>query len=105
MPDFHLVTHILRPPAACFDLSLSIEAHIASTRPSRERAVAGVTSGIMQLGEEVTWEARHLGRMWRLTSRISELESAAEAIFLTRYMCTLMVERNKFLKAKLEDLS
>jgi ligand-binding SRPBCC domain-containing protein len=25
-------------------------------------------------GEDVTWEARHLGRTWRLTSRITQFE-------------------------------
>ena len=38
---------------------------------SGERAIAGVTSGTIGLGEEVTWEARHFGIRWRLTSRIT----------------------------------
>ncbi|WMJ74682.1 SRPBCC family protein [Cytophagaceae bacterium ABcell3] len=37
---------------------------------SREKAVAGVTSGLIKGGEEVTWEATHLGVRQRLTSRI-----------------------------------
>jgi ligand-binding SRPBCC domain-containing protein len=41
---------------------------------SRERAVAGVTSGLIGPDEEVTWEARHFGRWWRVTSRISAFE-------------------------------
>ena len=41
---------------------------------SRERAVARTTSGLIGGGEEVTWEARHFGRLWRMTSRISEYD-------------------------------
>src|SRR5690348_16485920 len=38
---------------------------------TNERAVAGVTSGLIGLGQEVTWEARHFGVRWHLTSRIT----------------------------------
>jgi ligand-binding SRPBCC domain-containing protein len=36
--------------------------------------VAGVTSGLMGLGDEVTWEAVHLGIRQRLSTRITEME-------------------------------
>src|SRR5262249_22735682 len=58
----------------CFDLSRSIDVHVASTAHTEERAVAGVTSGLMGLGDEVTWEAVHLGVRQRLTSRITEFD-------------------------------
>jgi ligand-binding SRPBCC domain-containing protein len=38
---------------------------------SGERAVAGRTSGLIGLGEEVTWEARHFGVLHRHSSRIT----------------------------------
>jgi ligand-binding SRPBCC domain-containing protein len=41
---------------------------------SGERAVAGVTAGVMSLGDEVTWRARHFGVPFTMTSRISEYE-------------------------------
>lgn len=41
---------------------------------TRERAIAGVTAGIMSLGDTVTWEAVHFGIKQHLTSRITELE-------------------------------
>ncbi|WP_217281472.1 SRPBCC family protein [Kibdelosporangium persicum] len=41
---------------------------------SGEQAVGGVTSGRMRLGDSVTWQARHLGLRWRMTSRISAHE-------------------------------
>ena len=39
-----------------------------------ERAVSGVTSGLIGPGEEVTLQARHLGRTWTMTSRITQFE-------------------------------
>ena len=39
-----------------------------------ERAVAGVTSGRLGPGDQVTWEAVHFGVRQRLTSRITEFE-------------------------------
>jgi hypothetical protein len=56
----------------CFDLSVDVDVHQRSVAVTGERAVAGVTSGRMGLGDEVTWEARHLGKTRGLTSRITE---------------------------------
>lgn len=74
MPAFHLTTHLAAPVEACFDLSRSIDLHLQSMASSGERAIAGVTTGLIGAGEEVTWEARHLGRRWRMTSRITAME-------------------------------
>ena len=57
-----------------FDLSRSIDAHQESAVGTRERAVAGKTKGLIGLGEEVTWEARHFGFRQRLTVRITAME-------------------------------
>ena len=74
MPTIHLSTTIAAPPERVFDLARSIDAHVASTEGTRERAVAGVTSGLIGLNEEVTWEARHLGKMRKMTSRITAFD-------------------------------
>jgi len=74
MPRIELTLHIEAPPERCFDLSRSVEAHLHSTSRSGERAVGGVTSGLLGLGDEVTWEARHLGVRQRLTSRITRFD-------------------------------
>jgi ligand-binding SRPBCC domain-containing protein len=58
------------PAAVCFDMARSVDAHIESARTTGERAVAGVTSGLLNLGDEVTWRARHFGVTQDLTSRI-----------------------------------
>ena len=69
-----LETMIAAAPAACFDLSLSVDAHTSSMSASSEQAVAGVTSGVMALGDAVTWRARHFGLRFQMTSRISAYE-------------------------------
>lgn len=74
MPRFVLTTSIAAPAQACFDLSLSVDAHTASMAESGERAVGGVTSGAMELGDAVTWRARHFGIAFSMTSRISAYE-------------------------------
>lgn len=71
---FTLTTWCPASAESMFDLSLDIGAHVASMADSGERAVAGVTSGRIGLGESVTWHARHLGVWFTMTSRILELE-------------------------------
>lgn len=71
---FSLQTVTNVPQEALFDASLSIDAHLDSMSASRERAIAGVTSGRIGLGESVTWRARHFGVWFTMTSRITELD-------------------------------
>lgn len=59
-------------PEVAFDLSLSIDAHVESFGQSGERAIGGVTGGVIGLGEFVTWRARHFGITWTMTSTITE---------------------------------
>jgi ligand-binding SRPBCC domain-containing protein len=73
MARIELTTHVDAPVERVFDLSLSIDLHIRSMSRSRERAVGGVTSGQIGLGQEVTWRARHFGITWTMTSRITDL--------------------------------
>jgi ligand-binding SRPBCC domain-containing protein len=69
-----LTTLIAAPRERCFDLSLSVDVHLESTVHTGERVVAGPTSGVLALGGEITWEARHLGRRRRLSMAISAYE-------------------------------
>jgi ligand-binding SRPBCC domain-containing protein len=71
MPVIELSTVIHAPRERVFDLARSIDAHQDSTRGTEERAVAGVTKGLIGLNEEVTWEARHFGVRQRLTVRVT----------------------------------
>lgn len=63
------------PREAVFARSLDIDLHVASMAGSHERAVGGVTTGRIALGEEVTWRAWHFGVPIRMTSRVTELEA------------------------------
>jgi ligand-binding SRPBCC domain-containing protein len=72
MPTIRLTTEIKAPVARCFDLARSVEVHCASAAANRERAVAGVTTGLLGYGDCVTWEATHFGLRQRLTVTITE---------------------------------
>lgn len=61
-------------PERAFDLAIDLEEHARSTAATGERIVATTAIGPMRLGDEVTFEARHLGLRWRLTSRITAYE-------------------------------
>ena len=69
-----LATHINAPIERCFDLARSIDLHMESTKQTGEKAIAGRTSGLIALGETVTWRAKHLGVWQTLTSKITEFE-------------------------------
>lgn len=58
-----------------FDLSRSIDLHLISTSKTNEEAVAGVTSGLIGLEEEVTWKAKHLFKTRFFTSRITHMDA------------------------------
>lgn len=70
MSTIHLETLIRAPAPVCFDLARNIDFHLAASRRSGERAVNGVTSGLIGDGETVTWEGRHFLIRFHLTSRI-----------------------------------
>ena len=62
------------PPEHLFDLARSVDAHTDSQKGAGERAVGGVTSGLIGEGQEVTWRARHFGVPLQMTSRITSLD-------------------------------
>jgi ligand-binding SRPBCC domain-containing protein len=74
VPSIYLQTQINAPVERCFDLSRSIDLHMISTSYSEEKAVEGVTSGLIGQGETVTWEAKHFGIIQRLSSKITRFE-------------------------------
>lgn len=69
-----MTTIIEAPTERCFDLSRSVDLHTVSTHRTGERAIAGVTAGLIGLGQEVTWSGRHFGFRVTHTSRITALE-------------------------------
>ena len=77
MARIELTTEIAAPVSRCFDLARSVQAHVHSASQTGERVVGGVTDGLLGLGDEVTWEARHFGVRQTFTSRITEFERPA----------------------------
>ncbi|MCA2857498.1 MAG: SRPBCC family protein [Chitinophagaceae bacterium] len=74
MPKIELITEINSTLEICFDLSRSIDLHIISTAQTNEQAIAGRTSGLINLNESVTWQATHFGVKQKMTSKITAFE-------------------------------
>lgn len=74
MPTIRLETFIEAAVERCFDLSLNVDMHQQSVAHTHERPIAGVTTGMMKLGDTVTWEAVHFGIKQHLTSKITAYE-------------------------------
>ena len=75
MPTIVIETRIAAPLERVFDLARDVDAHVESSAFTGERAVApGRTSGLLDLGDLLTFEGRHLGVRQRLTVRITEME-------------------------------
>ncbi|MDV3949949.1 cell division protein [Elizabethkingia anophelis] len=70
MPVIELRTHI----NADIHLSRSIDLHSISTAKTNEKAIAGITSGLISNGETVTWQATHFGIRQTLTSKITAFD-------------------------------
>ena len=73
--SFECVTTSTRSASEMFDLARDIGVHTASQSESSEQATAGVTGGLIGLGETVTWKARHFGLPLSLTSRVTEFDA------------------------------
>ena len=74
MPKIKIVTEINAEIQLVFDLSRSIDLHLISTEKTKEKAIAGKTKGLIELGEQVTWQATHFGLRQKFTSKIIEFE-------------------------------
>ncbi len=70
MAHFQLETIIAAPIELCFDLARNIDVHLAAATARGQKAIAGTTSGLIGLGETVTWEGRYLLLRRQMTSRI-----------------------------------
>ncbi|WP_185960106.1 hypothetical protein [Planococcus soli] len=60
MPIINHEVYIHAPISKCFDLARDVEVHTETTAKTKERAIAGVTTGLMEKGDCVTCEATHL---------------------------------------------
>jgi hypothetical protein len=77
MIRFEESTLIAAPVDRVFDLSRSVEVHLLANVHDNEQALAigGVTTGLVDLGQQVTWRAKHFGFWHNLTSKITAMEA------------------------------
>lgn len=74
MARIHIETFVRAPIEVVFDLARDLDFHTRSLAHTGERIVAGKRGGLIDLGEEVEWEARHFGVRWKMRSRITEMD-------------------------------
>lgn len=74
MTKIHLITKINAPINQVFDLARNIDVHQQSTASSNEKAIDGITSGLINQNETVTWRGKHFGIYLKHKSLISEME-------------------------------
>ena len=73
MTTINLTTKIKAPKQTVFDASRIIDIHQQSASKSNEKAIAGVTSGLINLNETVTWRGKHFGFYLTHKSRITTM--------------------------------
>ncbi|WFE39992.1 SRPBCC family protein [Micromonospora sp. WMMD998] len=69
-----VVSIIGAAPDVVFDLERDVDVHAASLSGSDETATTSTGRRRLELGDEVTFRARHFGLRWRMTSRITAYE-------------------------------
>ncbi|MGH2667182.1 SRPBCC family protein [Flavobacterium sp.] len=74
MTRIQLVTIIKTPKQIIFDASRNIDIHQQSAGKSNEKAIAGVTSGLINLNETVTWRGKHFGIYLTHKSRMTSMD-------------------------------
>ena len=62
------------PVQIVFDLCRSIDLHMLSTAKTKEKAIDGITSGLINKNETVTWQAKHLFKTRTFKTLITAME-------------------------------
>lgn|SRR5690606_8111115 len=78
MTLIELKTEINADVQTCFDLARDVDIHKLSTTKTKEKAIAGRTSGLCDLGDHITWEAVHFGIKQRLSVEIIKMRPPLE---------------------------
>ncbi|TDL76366.1 SRPBCC family protein [Peribacillus frigoritolerans] len=78
MPVIKNTILIKAPIEVCFDLARNVEVHTRTTEKTKEKAVGGVTTGLLKEGDTVEWEAVHFSIKQRLTAKITEMNRPYE---------------------------
>lgn len=74
MTTINLTTKINASKKTVFDVSRNIDIHQQSASKSNEKAIAGITSGLINLNETVTWRGKHFGFYLTHKSRITAMD-------------------------------
>lgn len=74
MTTINLTTKIKASKQTVFDASRNIDIHQQSASPSKEKAIAGITSGLINLNETVTWRGKHFGFYLTHKSKITTMQ-------------------------------
>ena len=74
MTTIKLVTVINASVEKCFNVSRDIQIHELSAKGTNEKAIAGKISGLCELNDEITWQAKHFGIRQKLTVKISKID-------------------------------
>ncbi len=75
MTTFTINTPIKAPSKIVFDLARNIDIHKLSVSQTQEQAIAGKTSGLINLNETVTWRGKHFGFYLNHQSKITVMEA------------------------------
>lgn len=75
MPLIKLTTFVKAPLERVFDLSRSVDLHKKSMSRFGEKPVAGRLSGLLEQGDTVTWQAKHLLKQRTLTVKVTALKA------------------------------
>ena len=74
MVEIKVETVIAAPIEKVFDLARSLKTHTQTTGKTNERIISPTDKDLLELGDEVTFEAKHLGVRQRLTSKIVQFD-------------------------------
>jgi ligand-binding SRPBCC domain-containing protein len=73
MTTINITTKVKAPIQIVFDINRNIDIHQNSASCTNEKAIAGVTSGLINLNETVTWRGKHFGFYLTHKSRMTAM--------------------------------
>lgn len=74
MAHIHISLEINAPLPVVFDLARSIDMHMVSTEGTNEKAIDGITSGLIEANQTVTWQAKHLFKIRKFKTIIPAMQ-------------------------------
>ena len=74
MTTIKITTNYYAPIETVFDTNRNIDIHQQSASKTKEVAIAGITSGLINKNETVTWKGKHFGFYIQHESIISEMD-------------------------------